>query len=319
VFAAVRRLVRETSLGALSWARTPARSFTPGAAESDECRTFFEKHGWLWIRGLLNSNEIEAAIDGLRAANERRALGDVATIPEIARWMMDPRIVRIVTSLFGERPTWFGDSSYSWISDVYPGAIGFHKDNADKDDPNAPDWQGPYPVLRVGYYFNDYSRYSGGLGLRDGSHLLPSCEDGLPFAVPSVPGDVIFWSLRMTHSGFVSKPRWPKAWFVPVPIQVRVNFRGRAFRPIPLFQGPAPGETRPTMFLTYARRSPLFDRYVDYLSTRRFAVETWRNSVYDAELRKKIDCAGLDLVDMSQRAAKLNDVSLNVYHQPLGY
>ena len=40
---------------------------------------------------------------------------------------------------------------------------GFHKDNADRVDPNAPDWNGRYTVLRFGIYLQDHYRHTGGL------------------------------------------------------------------------------------------------------------------------------------------------------------
>jgi len=316
---AAQRLVRELGLGAWSAVVDPARRGEVSDKEP-RLRSVFDEHGWLLIRNVLSQREVESIKHALRSAHARGATGDVALLERAGELVTDRRVVDVVKKLLGEKVAWFGDASWSWIGDSRPGAIGFHKDNADKDDAFAPDWhESEYPVIRVGFYFQDYGQWSGGLGLRDGSHKTASCLKGVPFAAPTAPGDMVIWSLRTTHSGFVAGLRWPRRWFVPLPIQSRINFRNQEFRPLPLFRPPPPDSVRPTMFLTYGRQGPLLDRYLAYLSTRRFAVQNWQSTRYSAQDVTRFMEAGLELIDMPTRVSEKKLEELNEEHAPIPY
>lgn len=101
------------------------------------------------------------------------------------------------TILQAEQLLYWGDSSVQFGA----GARGFHKDNVERHDASHADWQGDYGLIRCAFYFQDHSRHSGGLKVRLGSHNIADHRVGAICDVPSSYGDLVLWSMRLTHSG----------------------------------------------------------------------------------------------------------------------
>ncbi len=258
---------------------------------------FFEEHGWVLIRDVFT----EAEIDAFRAdvlASEREGLtGDLLSNPRLSHALLDDRILRIATALLGAKPTYYGDSSW-YSSNTSPFAIGFHKDNADKFNQQGPDWDGAYPLLRIGIYLQDHAEHSGGVALRDRSHHTTDCLVGQPFAVPSRKGDVVVWSFRTSHSGFVGRLRVFPSVFVPVTVQnaLTVAKQGRYVRPGRLFRSMQYPE-RLVLFMSFGVDGRHLRRYIEYLKTRRFAIVLWQSSRYTDAMRAEIGRRGLGFID----------------------
>jgi hypothetical protein len=100
-------------------------------------------------------------------------LGDLLAKEELRALdylVFHPKIVSLARLLLGPDLVYFGDSTVQ----VGQGRRGFHKDNVTRYDPQGADWKGDYPLLRIGLYLQDHTRWSGGLKVRAGSHLLHS-------------------------------------------------------------------------------------------------------------------------------------------------
>jgi len=63
---------------------------------------------------------------------------------------------------------------------------------------SGPDWKGDYSLIRLGLYLQDHKKYSGGLIVKEGSHLS---SDGKIGYIDSEVGDVVVWNLKTLHSG----------------------------------------------------------------------------------------------------------------------
>src|SRR3954462_4462530 len=98
------------------------------------------------------------------------AKGDILSKDELRYTVLDDRILHLVKTVLGGNPVYWGDSNYHFGV----GFRGFHRDNVDRTDMTAPDWDGDYPIVRLAIYLQDHKNYSGGLKIRVGSHVNPS-------------------------------------------------------------------------------------------------------------------------------------------------
>jgi hypothetical protein len=130
--------------------------------------------------------------------------GDLLSKIHLRGILLDERILEIARSLLPPKPlVYFGESTYQL------GSSGryFHRDNVDRSKAEGPDWRGEYTLLRLGIYLQDHRRHSGGLKVRNGSHLH---DGGRPCLVDSEVGDVVVWNMRTLHSGNAVRLRfWP--------------------------------------------------------------------------------------------------------------
>lgn len=265
--------------------------------------TYFWDHGFLLARGLLQPSECETF--RAEALTHRDHTGDLLSHPTLWRVVLDPRLLAKVRELLGDTPVYFGDSSVTF--GVH--GRGYHKDNADRYDPNAPDWQGSYPILRCGIYLQDHRHHSGGLNVRDGSHQHHDVGRGATRYMNTGLGDVVFWNLRTSHSangvqlrGLPSLPVAPRA--------VR-------WLPSALFRDAGP--ERVALFATFGARGPHLQRYVTYLHTRRYMVDAWRASQPSAEALAASEAADWEFDHVGATLQANDDVGQNVEYVQLPY
>lgn len=279
--------------------------------------------GFVIARAVFTVDEITAlrhrAYDALAADTARGraervgavtfAKGDLLSKEALRGVLLDPRIVSIAGDLLGGRPAYFGDSNFQ----IGEGVRGWHKDNRmpDRYMFSAPDWDGRYPLIRLGIYMQDHTDHSGGLGVRVGSHEpsrigrwlsreLPFVGKrvrlaalsrlanlyGRPISVPTRVGDVVAWNLRTTHSGNAVRLRGAPRIKLPPGIEDRVP---RALRV-------EEERERVACFMTFARPGDHLSRYVEYLKTRPDAVENWRNSPVSDDVWRESGARGVDLI-----------------------
>src|SRR4029453_129128 len=143
-----------------------------GAGDTVDVAAFW-RDGYQIVRDVYTADEIEAF---RRDAKESRSHGgDLLSNPRMRRALTDGRMVDVARRLLGsDEIVYAGDSSFTINSNQH----GFHKDNADRNDPTAPDWQSRYTILRFGIYLQDHETYTGGLNLRVGSHEQASLQTG---------------------------------------------------------------------------------------------------------------------------------------------
>ncbi|MDQ3072896.1 MAG: hypothetical protein M3Q97_06510 [Bacteroidota bacterium] len=217
----------------------------------------------------------------------------------------DDRILKIVTDILGDKPVYFGDSSFLIDNKQW----GFHKDNADRYDEKSPDWLTPYTILRCGIYLQDHTKQSGGLLLRDKSHKTTSINEGKAFNVPVEMGDLVIWSLKTTHSG--------NAKLFKLFPNIIVN--PKYYNLIPDFLFREQDIPRVAIFLTYAKNDHHLQRYITYLKTREYAVSNWQKHDYSAETWLKVLEKPLTVWDMKKEAAGLDAAELNKEHADIPY
>ena len=134
----------------------------------------FHRDGYLVLKSAFTTDEVatyrERLIMMFEGSDRTEGYyGDLLANPSTADFIVDGRLIEVTRQLLGDMPTYFGDSSVMYYNSGH-NVCSFHKDNADRHDCDAPDWQGDYPIVRFGLYLQDHSRQGGGLMLRARSH-----------------------------------------------------------------------------------------------------------------------------------------------------
>jgi Phytanoyl-CoA dioxygenase (PhyH) len=254
----------------------------------------FNRDGYLIVRDVFSPDEARSlretvyrlAREGLTASDPSFLGSDLSVYPELCNLIVDERLVEISRQLVGDGPVYYRDSAVN----IGGSGRGWHKDNRNSDrcDLAAPDWDGRYPLLRMGIYLEDHAEHSGGLALRVGSHVdRPSLRRtlakafwsavervrpgpyvrvlatgmlaaGRPIHAGTRLGDVVVWNLRTTHSARTLRLKVFKQLKLPVAIENRV----------PSFLAlPEDGE-RVAAFISYGASSAHLSRFIEYLLTR---------------------------------------------------
>ncbi|MHB1218297.1 MAG: phytanoyl-CoA dioxygenase family protein [Alphaproteobacteria bacterium] len=282
----------------------------------------FRRDGYLRLKNLFTAGEMAAfnrGADECQAARERgESIGeDLLSNRHLRRIMLDDRILAVARSLIGGKPIYFGDGQF--VVHKPTSNVGtYHKDNVDRLDNNGPDWRSEYNLVRFGVYLEPHDGTSGGLLAQAGSHknvarsrvvevLKEEVVRPLTFRARymGLPlGDVVVWNLRLTHAGMGRYIRL--APFIPV------TERNGGFLPEALKSTPVSGQRR-AVFFTLGAAGPHMDRYVAYLKTRGYQVETWKNSPYgDSE---RTAAGGKDIEVRDMHAEVLADIAAS---RPVG-
>jgi hypothetical protein len=228
----------------------------------------FRENGYALIRGAFDSHEIEELRKNAFASADHK--GDLLSNPLLRDFVLDERVLAIARKILGDNVVYFGDSNFLLGEKSH----GYHKDNADREDPKAPDWQSDYTIIRFGLYLQDHSRHSGGLNVRPRSHNIPNAQEGKNIYLRTRVGDLVVWSLRTSHSGSGRLLRlFPSVYLDP----------SRADRLPAFFFAPLQGE-RGALFCTYGADDNHLRRYLAYAQTRKYMVERWKHSEYTTDL-----------------------------------
>jgi hypothetical protein len=225
----------------------------------------FDKDGYLLIKNVFTKEEIAqirkeayASFEedkkknltfrhSSKKSNAVYVKGDILSKDQLRHVVLDERIIQIVKVVLGGAPVYFGDSNYHFGV----GFRGFHRDNVDRTDLTAPDWQGEYTIVRLGIYLQDHKNYSGGLKVKAGSHKNKS---GKSILVDSEEGDVAIWSLRTIHSGNAVRLKLFPHFSID---------RSRIEGMVPAFLKKDQQRERVSIFLTYALKGKHLDRYIE--------------------------------------------------------
>ncbi len=166
---------------------------------------------------------------------------------------------------------------------------------------------GRYTVLRFGLYLQDHADHSGGVGFRLASHNAVERHVGRSVYAASRPGDVVVWNLRTTHRGTVDFIRWPR-------ILLDRKIARLVPRPAKL---PRPPGARVGLFCSYGSAGPHLDRFIEYLRHRTWAIERWRESVYDEATLELIERSGLTVRDLRAEVLAEDHAKATYKHSPL--
>jgi len=265
----------------------------------------FEKHGWIILRDFFSKDEITQ----IRQATEKSLdilQADLLCNPYLADLtILNTKIISLVREILNGDPVYIGDSNISYRDT----GMSLHKDNPDRFDGNAPDWRSHYDILRMGIYLQDYTTDSGGLILRDGSHMYPTRWKGTIINVQCKPGDLIVWNLRTTHSGNAKRLKInPQLTLNPYLCKLLPDF---LFRTAP--------SNRMALFISYGLSGTHMDRYIKYLKSRKYALQRWHQMNITPELLEKGNKNGLRILDLIGDAKQLNIQQANENHVELAY
>jgi len=238
---------------------------------------FFQANGYLVIRDVIPLKKINEIRDAFKIIRQKAKkaktvrynpkypdasfiLGDLPSFKELEPFdflVCNKKIVEIVKSLIGNEIVYFGESNTQSGLAIR----GNHKDSrvSDREDASGLDWQGDYPLVRVGIYLNDSDIYSGGLKVMPGSHKIPTSHFKLGGVNVDVKaGDLVIWKLTTTHSGNAKRLK----------LFHKLSFHPKIEDIIPkIFERKNPLE-RMAMFVVYGAKSEHLNRYVTYFGKR---------------------------------------------------
>jgi hypothetical protein len=227
------------------------------------------KNGWVIAKNVFNSEEINQFREW--ALNDTNHKGDLLSSKTLSEVITDKRLLDIIKECLGtESLFYFGDSSVS----INVRNRGFHKDSRDRENINSPEFKDiDYSLLRIGIYLQDHTKHSKGLSLKDKSHLIPQISKGKIINVKSEVGDVIIWKLTTTHSANADiLSLFPNLDLNPKITKMIPNiFKLKAIDP------------RIAFFACFGKQDKYSESYIDYLKTRAYAVERWKESTYTNE------------------------------------
>lgn len=267
----------------------------------------FWEMGYQIIRGVYTPEQIQQMRDAALASREAKANGDLLSRPLMRDVLLDGNMVEIARQILGkDEIVYAGDSSCTINSNQH----GYHKDNTDRNDSKAPDWQGRYTILRFGIYLQDHVRHTGGLNLREKSHNTVSLKEGKNVYVKTRVGDVAVWSLRTSHSGNGSLLKFP--WWV----QPEPELKGKYPK---WWREAKPDGDRMAIFAALGLDDAHHHRYVDYLKTRKYMCDIWRRSHYDDDVFKLAEKIGLTVRDLPREIENDPNVGKNEAWQPTPY
>jgi hypothetical protein len=249
-------------------------------------------------------------IAGLRDAvmESRSHGGDLLSNPGLRDVLLDGRLVGIASQILGsDQIVYAGDSSFT----INSGQHGYHKDNADRTDKKAPDWQGRYTILRFGIYLQDHKKHTLGLNLREKSHNYLALTKGRNIYVRSGIGDVAVWSLRTSHSGNGTLLKFP--WWVADPDPAQDGTYPWYYR-----VAKKDGD-RLAVFAALGLDDAHHHRYVDYLKTRTYICRIWGKSEYDAETLAAVEKSPLIVRNVPEEIKGDPNVGQNENWQPTPY
>lgn len=263
-----------------------------------------------WERGYAILHDVYTPEEVARIREEAYASqgtgGDLLANPRMRHLLTDGRMAAVAKKLLGTDDIFYaGDSSFT----INGTQKGWHKDNTDRLDPKAPDWESRYTQLRFGIYCQDHVTHTGGLNLKIGSHDICDLRSGETLYVKTRPGDLAVWSMRITHSGNGMLLKDPDAKF-PEPSE-----HGK-FSPDEV--APADGD-RIAVFAHLGADDSHGQRYADYLKTRTYMVDAWRKLPYDDAIRQEAKDAGFILRDMPAEVMDDPKAGLDVQWQPFPY
>lgn len=265
----------------------------------------FWKKGYQVLPGVYTQDEIKAFRDASYASKGEG--GDLLASPRLRSVLTDGRMVEVSRRLLGTDDIVYGGDSAVTINGTQRG---WHKDNTDRLDGDAPDWQSSYTQLRFGIYCQDHSKHTGGLNLRERSHDIKNLTAGPLRYITARPGDLAVWSMRITHSGNGMLLRWPWRDTVVGPYDQDK---------VPAWKVAKAKEDRIAIFAHLGANDEHAQRYLDYLKTRTYMVEAWRQRPYDDEARRAAEAAGITLRDLPAEVMDDPNAGLNPDWEPFPY
>ncbi len=247
----------------------------------------FWRDGYLHLRNVFTEAEISRWRQ--RSLSSDAKTEELLSDDVLREIVLHPGVIGIARDILGSDPIYYGGSV---VRAGVIGGTGWHKDNSDRYDGNAPDWQVErYPVLAYGVYMQDHDDQPEGLELRSGSHLFPDITSGRRVAPPIRKGDLMIWTQRTTHSANSQVLRGIGHRVMPNGFLWRILNRINS----DIFYRRHP-EKRVTAIGTLAGAHPLFDRHMEYKRSRTYQVDAWKSAQWSDDSIRRADELGLKLI-----------------------
>lgn len=296
------------------------------AAQLPAIKHHLEEHGWALIKGVYTPEEIADIRQRVFKSAERVKLStstpskDMLSDPELGHLVYDDRLLTIVRYLLDTpRPLYLGEANYLLSKQAYY-PTEFHKDSADREDANSPDWTQPYDMIRFGLYLQDHTQNSGGLFVRDKSHTLAcvgpdgrlSAEWGEKIYLRTSPGDLAVWSFKTSHAGAVALPKfgWMEKVFSPLTLNRMSTRLPWLFEPF--------AANRIGIFMGFGNSRKVANRYLEYLKTRPWGISAGKSAVYSPETLAKVKDK-FDILDVHSAVKDLDEAKSNQQHRDIPY
>lgn len=263
-------------------------------------KSIAEQYGFCHVKGVFSLDEIAALEQNLARAHREFGpnIPDLFSIPSLKGLLFHERIRAFAHALLGDKLVYYRETNAAY--EEAPGPL-THKPFAEYHCDargtslslsSAPGHSESYPAYRFGIYFRNYRDHSGGLKVAPGSHRRDYSFDRrmsmerfvakLPpaphrvgtydvsigatpmelYNVPSVPGDLVIFSLRCFHSaGAVRLKDRPTLALLPL-VEAQL--------PSSLCLPPPPG-TRNAIFLDYGVPHAALDYYIKWRAGASFS------------------------------------------------
>ncbi|MBY0531644.1 MAG: phytanoyl-CoA dioxygenase family protein [Xanthobacteraceae bacterium] len=232
-------------------------------------------------------------------AKRQGVSNDLMSIDSLRPVLIDPNLLKIAKALLGEQLVYYGETALNYEAEagkitnnpfrvLHADARGTPNDVNKTWDPKPGQI---YRGYRFGIYFRDYTRYSGGLKVAPGSHVVGQAAFKKPFGglrkffgkkvslngagtiplpgfelydLESEPGDLVIFSLRVFHSAGAARLKDNPALALHPEIENDLwTSRPDLFHPYP----PGP---RNTMFFDYAAPGEEIDLYIKWRAWRAY-------------------------------------------------
>ena len=266
---------------------------------------YWEK-GFTIVRGVYSPAEI-ADFRKKALAEQGKHSGDLLSHPTLRSVVTDGRLLDVAKQILKRDDiVYYGDSAVA----IREGAPGFHKDNADRTDPKAPDWESDYTQIRFGIYLQDHHTHSGGLNVREGSHNLVNTTEGKVRQLRTKVGDLGVWSMRTSHSAAGTILRWPFNFVQPHYSEVKKYPKWLI--------APKDGQ-RIALFSALGADDAHLDRYLEYMKSRAYVLPIWRASVWSPEAIAEAEASGLRLRNAPAEIIGVDGLGQNVDYKPIPY
>ena len=270
----------------------------------------FWRNGYTLVRNAYTADEVAAMRE--EAINHKADhRGDLLSHPTLSHVASDGKMAEIARAILRRDDlVYYGDTAIS-IRDG-SGGRGWHKDNADRDDPAAPDWRTPYTQLRFGIYTQDHAEHSGGLNVRRGSHDVCDLTTGKVDYLASRVGDIGVWSMRITHSanGVLLRESAGKNR-TPGPFQAQ--------KVAPELILPSAAPKRVVLFSAVGAKDEHLERYLTYLRRRTYAADQWAATKYTDEHIEAMAKTGVEVRDVGRELADDPLTGSSPQYKPIPY
>lgn len=226
----------------------------------------FNRDGFLHLKNVFDPQEIQHFSNLGRARTDSDTLSvNLNLVPELSRLCFDNRLLPIAKQLLGGETSYFFESNYVRYDAEYLNNVQGHLHHDGKGTPEHlfnrihHSFDEPYPVIRFGIYLQNTETLSGGLKICPGSHLTKTASFGdrelAYYDVPSEPGDLICFCLRVLHSPFARRQKQaPDSALAPWDENQLLIKDPDTFLPVP--------DNRETIFIDFAGTDVFSDLHI---------------------------------------------------------